>query len=100
MKSTSYHNFFLNFANTTRFAIIMSLIDKPLNVTEISEKIGEEQSKTSHNLKKLEHCHIIEMKKKGKQRIYSLNAETVIPVLNLIEKHIKNHCKKCDKHEI
>ena len=90
----------MNFANTTRFCIIMALRKQPLNVTQISEKIHEEQSKVSHNLQKLIHCHILNVEKKGKQRIYSLNKETVIPMINIIEKHIGNYCKGCREHEI
>lgn len=77
----------------------MALKEKPLSVTEIGNHIKEEQSKVSHNLKKLSACHIIIAEQKGKNRIYSLNKETVMPILQLIEEHIKNNCKKCDKHE-
>jgi len=100
MTPKSYNDFFMNFANTTRFCIIMALREKPLNVTQISKKINQEQSKVSHNLQKLVHCHILNVKKQGKQRIYSLNRKTVIPMINIIEKHIGNHCKGCRKHEI
>lgn len=95
----SYENFFANFANKTRFKIIIALKHKAMNVTELAEEIGEEQSKVSHNLVKLASCNIITVKQDGKNRIYSLNKETVIPIFRLIEKHVKNHCTLCDKHE-
>ncbi|MBC8500191.1 MAG: winged helix-turn-helix transcriptional regulator [DPANN group archaeon] len=100
MTTKSYNSFFMNFANPTKFSILMALTEGPLNVTRITKKINEEQSKVSHNLKKLEQCHILNVKQRGKQRIYSLNSQTVIPMIRLIKKHVKNHCKECDKREI
>jgi len=94
MKHASY-SFFSNFANKTRFQIIMSLKERPLCVNEIAEKIGEEQSKVSHNLTKLTACNILEVRRMGKQRIYSLNEKTVVPLLKTVDEHIKNNCKSC-----
>ncbi|NQU98144.1 winged helix-turn-helix transcriptional regulator [Candidatus Woesearchaeota archaeon] len=100
MTTKTYNSFFLNFANATRFNILMSLIGGPLNVTQITNRVNEEQSKISHNLKKLEECHLLNVKQKGKQRIYSLNDKTVIPMIDLIKNHVKNYCKECDKREV
>lgn len=92
LKTCSYDRFFSNFANKTRFEIIMILRDNPLSVSEIVEKLNKEQSMISHNLKILENCQIITVEQKGKSRIYSLNKDTVIPILNIIEKHVQEHC--------
>ena len=62
-------------------------------VTEISKALDEEQSKISHNLKNLSECNFLEVKKKGKERIYSLNKETIVPLMNLVEKHVQKHCE-------
>ena len=70
MKNRSYNNFFTNFANKTRFKIIMLLRKGPLNVSSISKKIGEEQSKVSHNLSLLVGCRILNVRKKGKERFF------------------------------
>jgi DNA-binding transcriptional ArsR family regulator len=103
MRCGSFDSFFMNFANKTKLDIIFSLISSPFNVTEIAKRVGEEQSKISHNLKKLSECNILTVEQKGKQRIYSLNKETVLPMLELVEKHVKNYCTKCSiqhKNEI
>ena len=92
MKCNSYETFFVNFANKTKLDIITSLINGPLSVNVIAKKINEEQSAVSHNLKKLSDCHILDVKKVGKERIYSLNKDTVIPILKLVEKHVIKHC--------
>jgi len=47
----------------------------------------------------LKSCRIVEVKQKGKERIYSLNKKTIVPMLNLIDKHAKSFCdcKNCNK---
>ena len=98
MKPHSYNNFFMNFANKTKLNIILALENRPLSVNEITEKIRAEQSRISHNLSKLLQCHILDVRQKGKQRIYSLNSETVIPILKIVKKHVKKNCLKgCNK---
>ncbi len=98
MKCTSYEDFFKNFANQTKFKIVMHLKNKPMSVNELSKAMKEEQSKISHNLAKLYKCNILTVKQKGKQRIYSLNKDTVMPIIKLVEKHVEKHCdKRCHK---
>ncbi|MFA5019509.1 MAG: metalloregulator ArsR/SmtB family transcription factor [Candidatus Pacearchaeota archaeon] len=98
MSNSSYENFFMNFSNKTKLSIILILKEKPMNVSEIVNAVGEEQSKVSHNLIKLAECQIVDVKKKGKERIYSLNKETAIPLLKIVEKHVMKNCPKtCPK---
>lgn len=92
MKNSSYNNFFMNFSTKSKFDIIMALKDGPLSVSDIVKKSGWEQSAVSHNLSKLSSCHILKVRQEGKQRIYSLNDETVIPILKIVENHVKKHC--------
>ena len=92
MKCKSYETFFVNFANKTKLGIITALRSMPLNVNAIAKKVNEEQSAVSHNLKKLTDCHVLDVKKVGKERIYSLNKDTVIPILKLVEKHVIKRC--------
>ena len=86
----------MNFANKTRFEIIKYLEKKERSVNEISNALNQEQSKISHNLIKLASCHIIEVKKEGKKRIYSLNKKTVIPLLKIVKKHVNYECYDCN----
>ena len=57
------YRFFSCLANPTRLATIESLLEKPMSVNEIANKLGEEQSMISHNLKPLLDCNFIENKK-------------------------------------
>jgi DNA-binding transcriptional ArsR family regulator len=96
MKCDSYEIFFRNFSNRTKFDIVMSLKNKPMSVMELSKALHEEQSKVSHSLTSLAKCGILSVKQQGKQRIYSLNKETVMPILELVQKHVEKHCTgKC-----
>lgn len=88
----SYDRFFINFASKERLEILTLLKNKPMNVTEIVEKLGKEQSRVSHNLKKLLTCNLVKVKQEGKKRIYSLNPDTVLPILNLAKKHVQTFC--------
>jgi ArsR family transcriptional regulator, zinc-responsive transcriptional repressor len=97
MKCNTYHLFFTNLANPLKIEMITSLKKKEKNVTELSEELEVEQSKISHALSSLKECRIVESKQKGKQRIYSLNKKTIIPILKLIDKHKCEHCLKLKK---
>lgn len=98
MKNSSYHRFFLNFSSESKSRIIELLREGPMSVKEIVSKTGWEQSKVSHNLSSLRCCCILNVRREGRRRIYSLNEESVIPVLRLVEKHVKNVClERCDE---
>jgi DNA-binding transcriptional ArsR family regulator len=93
MKDNTYYIFFSNLANPLRIKIIQTLKEKSSNVTQLSERLNIEQSKISHALKNLRCCNIVNVEKAGKERIYSLNKNTILPILNLIDKHAKTHCE-------
>jgi len=92
MKNNSFNLFFETLATKLRVDILAALRDKPKTVTEICEIVKQDQSKVSHNLKRLRDCKFITAKRKGKNVIYSLNEETIVPLLKLVEKHVKKCC--------
>jgi len=94
MKKT-YAIFFRNLANPLKLKIISILAEKPMNVNDITRELNAEQSKVSHALALLRCCSIVTAKKVGKERIYSLNKETILPMLKLIDKHENKYCDKC-----
>lgn len=95
MKCNSYHLFFSNLANKTRFAIVMSLKLGSQSVNEISKMVGGEQSNISHHLSKLVSCNIVFVRQEGKQRMYSLNNQLLDPILKIIDAHVTQHCDGC-----
>ncbi len=98
MKNDSYYSFFINFSSESKLKILLALKNGPMNVSSIVKAVNEEQSAVSHNLKKLAQCSIVKVQKKGKERIYSLNGDTVAPLMKIVEKHIKGNCSfRCPK---
>jgi len=95
MTYNTYHFFFRNLANPIKINILSVLKEKESSVGELSEKLGIEQSKLSHALASLKCCNIVKVRQKGKQRIYFLNKTTIVPMLELIDKHEKTFCKNC-----
>jgi DNA-binding transcriptional ArsR family regulator len=95
ISQTKYYPFFQNLANPLKIQIITALKETPLSVSELTNKLKTEQSKISHALISLKHCSIVEVNQKGKQRIYSLNKETIFPMLKILDKHENKFCKHC-----
>jgi DNA-binding transcriptional ArsR family regulator len=103
LNHNSYNIFFSNLANPLKIGIILSLRTREKNVTELVKDLNVEQSKISHALQSLKSCNIVNMKQRGKERVYSLNEDTIVPMLDLIDKHAIVHCnnkccmKECEK---
>lgn len=83
--------FFKAFSNETRLKIIQLLRKKPLTVTKICDMTGFEQSRVSHNLRCLEHCGFVKVTQNGNFRKYELDTKTIVPIVDLFEKHIQNY---------
>lgn len=101
MLKNTYNIFFSNLANPLRIEIITELKEKESSVSQLVKKLKTEQSKISHALAILKSCNIVNSRQEGKQRIYSLNKKTILPILNLIDNHAKNfcsgNCRRCTK---
>lgn len=96
MMSLSYDTdsmvlFFKGLANETRLSLLRALSKGPKSVSELSAELAYEQSRVSHNLTCLEFCGFVNSEKFGKRRIYSLNEETIGPLMEIVDKHIRQH---------
>ena len=78
-------------SNEYRVGILNILRNGPKNVGEISEALKIEQTMASHNLKCLAFCGLVTSQRLGKTIEYTLNRETVEPILRLADKHISNY---------
>lgn len=87
--------FFGNLANPLKIEIISELKKNPMSVLELAKELKAEQSKLSHALASLRCCSIVQVKQEGKKRIYELNKETILPMLELINKHERKFCYEC-----
>ena len=90
--SGTCYRFFATLANPTRLAALETLMEKPMNVTQLAETLGQEQSMISHNLRPLVTCKFLHVERRGRERVYSINHETVDPLFKVIENHAVNFC--------
>ena len=63
-----------------------------MNVSQLAETLGQEQSMVSHNLRPLVNCRFIGVERKGKERYYYLNYDTVEPLFKIVENHALSYC--------
>ncbi len=92
--SGAYRLFFGTLANERRLQLINALRKKKLNVTQLCQTTGLEQSLVSHNLTILEYHGMVFRERVGKFRYYSVNEKTIKPLLDLIETHMNEYCCK------
>lgn len=90
-RSVNYSFIFKALSNESRMEIIGLLRGGPRTVGEISRHLRHEQSRVSHNLKCLVDCGFLVAERRGKSRVYSLNKETLEPLLKLMDRHIKGN---------
>ena len=95
MIQEAYDIFFETLANKRRLKIIEKLMRGKKSVTQIVKSTKFEQSNVSHNLRRLEKCGFVKAERNGKNRFYSLNKETIQPLMTLIDKHVNKFCKEC-----
>jgi DNA-binding transcriptional ArsR family regulator len=86
------YGFFSTLANPTRLGILEKLRNRPMNVTDLAEALGQEQSMVSHNLRTLERCNLISSERRGKEKVYAVNKETVGGIFKVVENHAEKHC--------
>lgn len=97
----SYERFFATLGNESRLRIIHFLAQRgPKNVSHIVRGTRLEQTAVSHNLQRLLSCQFVHRKRNGKERVYSINEETIKPLLALMDRHVNMYCRKvCEKCE-
>lgn len=95
-----YSLLFQAIANPTRLKILYSLyLNGSMSVNEIVNELKLEQTRVSHNLKCLSHCGLVFAERKGKSKIYSVNKETITPIINVAQSHVQkfaNNLLSCD----
>lgn len=95
-----YALFFQSLANQTRMQLLTLLADKgSMNVSEICSELGLEQTLVSHNLRCLTFCGLLTSSRDGKSRVYSVNGQTVLPLLKIVDTHLRDYASNlfsCD----
>lgn len=94
------YDFFLGtLSNKNRIKILNELLMGEKNVSELTEKIGVDQSTISNHLRRLKYCGFVSVESKGKERYYSLNKDTIEPLMSLINKHVSTYCVDCIRED-
>jgi len=86
--------FFSTLSNPTRLAIVELLRRGSRNVTEISKALRQDQTMISHNLQPLVRCGFVFVERRWKERVYSLNSETMNALFKLIASHAEKYCPR------
>ena len=90
--SETCYKFFSVLSNPTRLATLETLRERPMNVSQLAKSLGQEQSMISHNLRPLVRCRFVDVEKRGKERFYYINHDTLDPIFKIIESHERNYC--------
>ncbi|MFT8324495.1 ArsR/SmtB family transcription factor [Oenococcus sicerae] len=75
-------------ANPTRIQILNLLGQSRLNVSELIQALGSEQSTVSHQLQKLRAYELISQERIGKSIYYQLDDPHIIDTLNQLLAHV------------
>lgn len=88
----AYKIFFGTLVSESRLKIINLLRNGKKNVSEIIKALNINQTIVSHDLSRLKRCGFVNVEIKGKFRYYTLNENTIFPLMNLIDKHMSKYC--------
>lgn len=94
-RMVEYMEFFRALSSRLKLDIVLLLRGKAMNVSEIAEQLGEERSTVSHALRPLHSCGFLTVQEQGRQRIYTTNTDTIVPLLELINHHMNTYCERC-----
>ncbi len=98
-----YALFFQALANQTRMRVLHLLAAKgSMNVSEICSELALEQTHVSHSLKCLTFCGLVTSNREGKSKIYSINGQTALPLLKIVDNHLRSYASNlftCDALE-
>ena len=88
----AYKIFFGTLVSESRLRIINLLRKGKKNVSEIIKELKMDQTAVSHDLSRLKDCGFVLVEAEGKFRYYRLNKETIHPLMEIIDKHMKGNC--------
>ena len=88
----AYKIFFGTLVSESRLKIINLLRKGKMNVSELTDELKTEQAAISHDLARLKQGGVVSSERDGKFVYYTLNEETIKPLMNLIEKHMSGYC--------
>jgi DNA-binding transcriptional ArsR family regulator len=83
ISSEVYAKFFHGLSNPTRFKIVISLLNKEKNVSELVEELQIKQSQVSNQLACLKWCGYVDTRQDGKFVYYQIKDNRILEILKL-----------------
>lgn len=78
--------------NKTRFKILLLLMEKERNVSELESEIGQSQSAISHQLAELRNMKLVKDRQEKRMRYYSIYDSHVTSIIEAAISHINEEC--------
>jgi DNA-binding transcriptional ArsR family regulator len=100
ISSEIYAKFFHGLSNPTRFKIVLSLLDKEKNVSELVEELQIKQSQVSNQLACLKWCGYVDTRQEGKFVYYQIKDERIKQILHLAAEVVGDnaaHINECTR---
>ncbi len=88
----AYKIFFGTLFSEPRLKMINLLRKGKKNVSEIMSELKMDQTSVSHDLSRLKQCGFVNVDIEGKFRYYTLNEQSIKPLMEIIEKHMSQYC--------
>ena len=82
---TTAAKLFRGFADPTRLAILLALLEGESRVTDLVERVGSSQGNVSGHLACLRDCGLVEDRPQGRAVFYRIASEEVVTVLRAAE---------------
>ena len=95
----AYKIFFGTLFSESRLKIINLLRTEEKNVSEIVSELGLDQTAVSHDLARMKRCGFVTSERNKKFIYYKLNKKTILPLMDLIDKHMGQFCVHILRHK-
>ncbi len=73
----------------SRVQILRCLLDGAHSVSELVERLGQEQSAVSHQLRVLLDSSLVHVERQGRRRLYTLSDEHVVALVSAALRHVE-----------
>ena len=80
-------------STTSRVQILAALMNGPRTVSDLTERLGMEQSAVSHQLRVLLDNSLVRVERAGRQRMYSLYDEHVVTLMEEAVRHVQQRTR-------
>ncbi len=92
-------HFFRILSTELNAGVVTELREASLTAGEIAKRLKRGKEEVAKALEKLHACNFVRPKGAGRKQLWAINTDTVLPLLALVEKHVRLYCGNCIKLE-